>query len=257
MPDYPLKLVSDGAPTGGTVTWSFGLGAVCGVSDPLPHDANPAEHQLAIRQSIERYNRLRDRQDDPVINDPSDELGRASMTKRHHPHRGGQALRESGEDSPPEAISQIPSLIPPTPTIQFGPVDPYDLVYAPYKAHVDDAGYDLTTTKEVIIPPGQFRDIPTNVWVALPPGWWGLVTGRSSALRRLHLLVHSGVIDTGYRGELFAGAFNLSGNPVTIHPGSRVAQFIPIPQPQMRQVWVDGPPPEGTRGAAGFGSTGC
>lgn len=146
--------------------------------------------------------------------------------------------------------------MPPVPLV-FGRCDTAALAYPPKRSHPDDAGFDLSVTREITIPPGQFMDLPTNVWVALPPGWWGLITGRSSSLRKLGLLVHSGVIDTGYRGELYGGAFNLSPAPVTIHPGDRVAQFIPIPLPDLVPLYTaDAEPPPGSRGDAGFGSTG-
>lgn len=127
----------------------------------------------------------------------------------------------------------------------------------PTRSHENDAGWDLYTCERVVIPPGQFRDLPTNVWVAMPDQWWGLVTGRSSALRKHGLLVHSGVIDSGYRGELYAGAFNLSNKQVIVEPGQRLAQFIPIGRPPaIDPVWSVGDPPPGERGSNGFGSTG-
>ncbi len=141
--------------------------------------------------------------------------------------------------------------------IRFGPVDPDLPAHTPVRAHPDDAGFDLVVTQTAVIRPGEFADLKTNVWVAVPVGWWGLITGRSSALRKLGLLVHSGVIDGGYRGELFAGAFNLSGKVVKVEAGQRVAQFIPMPQPMLVPHWVDGPAPSGTRGTDGFGSTGA
>ncbi len=140
--------------------------------------------------------------------------------------------------------------------IQFGPVDLNHAAHHPKRSYHDDAGYDLVTTQWVTIEPGEFRDLPTNVWVALPPDHWGLVTGRSSALRKHGLLVHNGVIDAGYRGELYAGAFNLSPQPVRVKPGQRVAQFIPIPLVRLSSVWMRTSPPPGSRGGAGFGSTG-
>lgn len=157
------------------------------------------------------------------------------------------------------AANQVVKMTPFTPPLmQFGAVDRTrgKYVKAPTKSHHDDAGYDLYTSERVVIPAGQFRDIPTNLWVAMPHSLWGLVTGRSSALRKHGLLVHSGVIDAGYRGELFAGAFNLSGHSVTIEQGERMAQFIPIERPELLVGWVDGDPPPGTRGSNGFGSTG-
>ena len=142
--------------------------------------------------------------------------------------------------------------------IRFGPLvaETNEKWQYPTRSHADDAGWDLYTSERVVIPPNEFRDLPTNIWVALPANLWGLVTGRSSALRQHGLLVHSGVIDAGYRGELFAGAFNLANRQVIIEPGQRLAQFIPIPRSAIPVEMVLSDPPPGTRGTAGFGSTG-
>ncbi|AOE44406.1 deoxyuridine triphosphatase [Gordonia phage Ghobes] len=140
--------------------------------------------------------------------------------------------------------------------LQFGAVDPAKVAFPPEKAHDNDAGFDLYVTERVVLRPGEFADLPTNVWVALQDEYWGLVTGRSSALRKHGLLVHTGVIDAGYRGELFAGAFNLSGKQVVVEPGQRLAQFLVVPLPNLGAKWVEGEPPPGTRGSNGFGSTG-
>lgn len=127
----------------------------------------------------------------------------------------------------------------------------------PTRGHRFDAGLDLYTSRDVVIPPHQFVDVPTDVAGALPDYHWGLLIGRSSTLRKHGLLVHAGVIDQGYRGELFAGAMNLTDEPVRINKGDRIAQLIPVPMPlsgvypaQVAEL------PEGERGNAGFGSTG-
>lgn len=128
----------------------------------------------------------------------------------------------------------------------------------PTRAYPTDAGLDLYVSEQVTIPPGGFRDVPAGISVELGESQWGLVTGRSSALRERGLLIHSGIIDSGYRGPLFAGAFNLSSEEVTLKAGERVAQFIlmhnstrfvdPIPVAQLN------PSPRGTNG---FGSSGA
>lgn len=127
----------------------------------------------------------------------------------------------------------------------------------PTRGHQFDAGMDLYVSQDVVVPPHEFVDIPTDVAGALPDYHWGMLTGRSSALRKHGLLVHTGIIDQGYRGELFAGVMNLTDGPVTVHKGDRIAQLIPVPMPYatvtpMRVADL----PEGERGDAGFGSTG-
>lgn len=138
------------------------------------------------------------------------------------------------------------------------PVKVDDLDFLPTRAYPTDAGLDLYVAEQVTIPPGGFRDVPAGISVELADHQWALVTGRSSALRRSGLLIHSGIIDSGYRGPLFAGAFNLGSDEVTLEVGERVAQFIvmhnatrliePIPVERLN----DSP-----RGTNGFGSSGA
>lgn len=64
-----------------------------------------------------------------------------------------------------------------------------------------------------------------------------------------------GVIDNGYRGELFAGAFNLADVPVVLEVGERVAQLILMPMRIAPLVEVS-ELSDSERGTLGFGSTG-
>lgn len=128
----------------------------------------------------------------------------------------------------------------------------------PVRHYDDDAGLDLIVSQDTVIPAGEFVDVPCGISVELPSWAWGLVTGRSSALRKKGLLVHSGVIDAGYRGPLFAGAFNLKETTVYVKRGERIAQLIvqhnntrfvePI---VARELFPS------KRGTNGFGSTGA
>lgn len=127
----------------------------------------------------------------------------------------------------------------------------------PTRGHQFDAGMDLYVSRTVVIPPHEFVDIPTDVAGALPDYYWGMLTGRSSTLRKHGLLVHTGIIDQGYRGELFAGVMNLTDEPVEVKKGYRIAQLIPVPMPRSTIDPVEVVDlPEGERGDAGFGSTG-
>lgn len=127
----------------------------------------------------------------------------------------------------------------------------------PRRAYSDDAGLDLVVSEPTYIEPGEFMDVPCGVSVELPPWAWGLVTGRSSALRRRGLLVHTGVIDAGYRGPLYAGAWNMTDSQIRVEKGERIAQLIihnnstryvePIRVDQLSQS---------ERGHNGFGSSG-
>jgi dUTP pyrophosphatase len=127
----------------------------------------------------------------------------------------------------------------------------------PIRKYVDDAGLDLTTAIDVEIKPGEFRDIRTQVKaVELPPGYWGMITGRSSTLRKHGLHVPMAVIDPGWRGPLFVGVWNLSPNPVMITAGNRLGQLICLPNHPHPVVSVD-TVTEAPRGLNGFGSSGA
>lgn len=129
----------------------------------------------------------------------------------------------------------------------------------PTKTYPDDAGYDLYVSERTIIPAGQSRDVPCGVAVQLPPGYWAMVTGRSSTLRTRGLLVQPGVIDAGWRGELFALLQHIgTGAHTVVEAGDRVAQLL-----LFHNASMDVAPPTLTtelepheRGVNGFGSSG-
>lgn len=128
----------------------------------------------------------------------------------------------------------------------------------PTQSYEGDAGFDLYVSQSTKIQPGEFVDVPCDVRVELPFWAWAMVTGRSSALRKKGLLVHTGIIDQGYRGELFAGAFNLGSEPVWVEKGERVAQLIPINNSsRMITPWQTEKLNPSARGEQGFGSSGA
>lgn len=128
----------------------------------------------------------------------------------------------------------------------------------PERAYDGDAGIDLAYNgdKPLKVKPGDFVDVPTGVRVALPPYVWARIVGRSSTLRKRRLLVGEGVIDTGYRGELYVGVWNLHCDQAVIEPGARIAQLILQQHVERKLVQVEELPGDTDRGEQGFGSTG-
>lgn len=128
-----------------------------------------------------------------------------------------------------------------------------------------DCGYDLATTEEVVIGVGETADIPCGVAIALPPHTFGWITGRSSTWSKWKLQVMGGIIDEGWRGELFTLVYRpLVSNDKepgarVIPVGTRLAQIIILPnlagQVKMYRVLPDDLPGS-DRGTNGFGSTG-
>lgn len=135
------------------------------------------------------------------------------------------------------------------------PLEPNAML--PTRAFPDDAGLDLYVLCDTEVPAGKFVDVPCGVAVELPTWAWGFLTGRSSTLRKRGLLVSTAIIDCGYRGELFAGAQNLTNQTVTVARGERIAQLIVMPNLTQFLVpeWYERLQVH-NRGVNGFGSSG-
>jgi dUTP pyrophosphatase len=132
-----------------------------------------------------------------------------------------------------------------------------DPACAPVRKYSGDAGWDLFVAQDTIIPYRGFADVPLGIAVELPRGVWAMLTGRSSTIRNKGILVTQGVIDNGYRGDLYAGCQSLNGRQSVVRRGERIAQLIPfnLLAPTMAIEQVD-TLSESDRGVAGFGSTG-
>jgi len=125
----------------------------------------------------------------------------------------------------------------------------------PLQAYENDAGWDLHVLRETSIMPGRGWDVRTGIAVAIPTGHYGRIIGRSSAFRRRGVLVVEGVIDSGFRGELFSYAYNVSNDKVVLERGDSIAQLIISPVPHVE--WVQVEELYGSeRGKQGFGSSG-
>lgn len=118
-----------------------------------------------------------------------------------------------------------------------------------------DAGIDLAIAKDTTIPAGCYSLIPTGVRGAIPDGYFGLITGRSSTWARFQCDVRTAIIDSGYRGELMVGIENRSAKSITFEAGMRLAQIILLPAWGGQVKWVE-ELPEHERGLNGYGSSG-
>lgn len=139
------------------------------------------------------------------------------------------------------------------PVIKFVRIHP-DAI-EPKSQYRDDAGYDLFTCSVVEIPPGEWRDVPVGLNLQPPPGYWLRLVGRSSTFRKRGLLVIEGIVDGGYRGDIYFGVWNSTRHTVRIERGERIAQAIFGPILHFPWVEVD-ELDESDRQGAGFGSTG-
>ena len=108
----------------------------------------------------------------------------------------------------------------------------------------------------IVINPGERHLIPTDIRIEIPEGYWASIEARSSTSKK-SLIVPKGVIDEGYRGELFAQIINVGKHPVAIHHGDRLIQLIMHERviKDFEVVEVDELSPS-ERGETGFGSSG-
>jgi dUTP pyrophosphatase len=117
------------------------------------------------------------------------------------------------------------------------------------------AGLDLCAPEALEVPPGWHVAIPSGFAFEIPFWHYGQIKERSSlALRRL--IVHGGVIDCDYRGEIKILLFNESDEPQEIQRHERIAQLLILPCLISDVVEVDDLS-DTDRGVGGFGSTGA
>jgi dUTP pyrophosphatase len=125
----------------------------------------------------------------------------------------------------------------------------------PAQSKPGDIGLDLYVSKDFVIPAHEFRGVPASIKVQPPDDIWFMILGRSSSLHRRGLLVVPSVIDTGFRGTLFAMAYNIMNTPCDVKRGERIAQLIPMQNIPFVFSEVEAVS-ESVRGHSGFGSTG-
>lgn len=135
----------------------------------------------------------------------------------------------------------------------------------PKNAFNNDAGWDLPVIEKYELTEGHGTDMRTGIAVAIPDGYYGRIVARSSTIRKRGLMVLEGIIDAGFRGELFSYVYKpvaFPGQPSYVQqrsvilPGESVAQLIvqrvePVYWSFRKEL------PESERGEQGFGSSGA
>jgi len=119
------------------------------------------------------------------------------------------------------------------------------------------AGMDLRSTSPVELVPMERKLVPTGVRMEIPEGYEGQVRPRSGLAHKSGVTIVNapGTIDSDYRGEIGVILINLSGEPVKLDQGERIAQLVIVPVTQVRLEHVE-ELGETERGEGGFGSTG-
>lgn len=128
----------------------------------------------------------------------------------------------------------------------------------PSYARALDAGADIATAEDVVLPPGERRLVGTGLAIALPPGYAAFLHPRSGLAARegLSMVNAPGTIDAGYRGEIKVSLLNTDlHRPIILRRGDLVAQLVIQAVEHAGFEEVD-ELPDSERGDGGHGSTG-
>ena len=125
----------------------------------------------------------------------------------------------------------------------------------PTKINPSDAGWDIYAAEDAIIDPSKSQLISTDMAMAIPEGYVGLIWDRSGMAAKRGIHRFAGVIDSGYRGEVKVCLWNSSNEHCIINKGDRIAQILFQPVPSLPLIQVQNLN-DTSRGKKGFGSTG-
>ena len=126
----------------------------------------------------------------------------------------------------------------------------------PAYAHESDAGMDVRSVEELVIPSGRRALVHTGLVAVIPAGYEIQVRPRSGLALKSGVTVLNtpGTVDSGYRGEIGVILANFGEADFKVAKGDRIAQlvFAPVTRAEVIEVGEF----EGTdRGAGGIGST--
>jgi len=123
------------------------------------------------------------------------------------------------------------------------------------RAYPTDAGLDIQSDEEVIIPGHSSKLISTGLKLAIQDGYVGMLKSRSGMAVNKGIDVAAGVIDSSYRGEVKVLLRNTNTWHCKISKGDKIAQLLTIPI-TIADYKVVGDVGTTDRGENGFGSSG-
>lgn len=124
----------------------------------------------------------------------------------------------------------------------------------PTKAHETDAGFDLYTSKGIIVFRKDSEVIDTGVHIEIPKGYVGFLKSKSG-LNVKNGITGEGVIDAGYTGSIVAKLYNNGCEDVFFDAGQKIIQIVFLPIPDVELELTDSFC-DSERGNNGFGSSG-
>lgn len=126
--------------------------------------------------------------------------------------------------------------------------------YMPERANPTDAGADLRSREDKVVPAHGSAVFDTGVHIALPPNTVGLLKSKSG-LNVKQNIQSEGVLDEPYNGSIIVKLYNHGDTDVQIEKGQKITQLLVVPVNYVRFEQVNHLK-ETDRGSNGFGSTG-
>lgn len=124
----------------------------------------------------------------------------------------------------------------------------------PTRGHATDAGLDLLSPIDTVVPAKGSITIDTGVHIELPPNTAGFLKSKSG-LNVKYGITSEGVIDVGYTGSIAVKLYNYSNIDYAVSRGDKISQLvvmkIAIPTLDVVESFK-----KTERGDKGFGSTG-
>lgn len=124
----------------------------------------------------------------------------------------------------------------------------------PTRGHATDAGLDLLSPIDTVVPAKGSITIETGVHIELPPNTAGFLKSKSG-LNVKYGITSEGVIDVGYTGSIAVKLYNHSNIDYAVSRGDKISQLvvmkINIPSLDVVESFE-----KTERGDNGFGSTG-
>lgn len=101
----------------------------------------------------------------------------------------------------------------------------------PKYAKEGDAGCDLFSIKDMVIPVNQTAIVKTGIALEIPAGYECQIRPRSGYAAKFGITVLNtpGTIDSGYRGEIKVILINHGALPFIISKGDKIAQMVVSP----------------------------
>lgn len=125
----------------------------------------------------------------------------------------------------------------------------------PIRQTEGSAGYDLISTKSIVLQPNERVTLPTGTFIQLPKGYEAQVRPRSGLAHKYGVTVLNapGTIDSDYTNEIGVILINLGDEAYSVNKGDRIAQLVIAKYETLSFVEK---PFNLTNRNGGFGSTG-